>query len=338
MTTPVTPPSWTRRFSHPALPLPTLPNISAFRAALLGYLGEVEISLRGDPTSSSTFVLDADNESVSTAVPGPSTGLRNRKGNMILPLLGDTNTSLLNHLSNLREDVVAYLPSRLSVPVPPGIGPSREWIRSLPSKLSVVDLGVTTADGESQVEAARRRVIEMVHTLLPSEDWAGWESLGWEDKQGRVKSLGMDGEGEGEGEFEDEEPEYLFPNRTPASQNSLASRRRAVRSKSLSCSTSFRPGPKLFRSRTEPPKESWLATQQTETDEKEDVLTDDPDDVDIVDSPELGDTKLTPAIAPSSNLGPTRAETLIRSDDGKRLIEYEDLPYVWRNNEHISTG
>ena len=329
-----TPPSWRRRFSHP--PLPTLPNIANFRAALLGYLGEVEVSLRADPGSLRPLRAGEDGFGASTAMPaqpGPSMGLRHRLGEPS-GLVGDTNMSLLRHLSSLREDVVAYLPSRLSVPIPipPGIGPSREWLRLLPSKLSVVDLGVTHADGESKVEAARRRVIELVYTLLPSEDWAGWESLGWEDEDQPPKSAALDGDNEDE----DEEPEYLFPNRTAASANALASRRRAVRSKSVGSAWTIPPEPKLLRSRTEPPRDSWLNKPTFDSGR----LVDDEDDLDaaeIIESPELGDTKLTPAVAPS-NRGPTMSEALRRAEDGKRLIEYDDLPFVWRNNEHVITG
>jgi adiponectin receptor len=39
-----------------------------------------------------------------------------------------------------------------------------------------------------------------------------------------------------------------------------------------------------------------------------------------------------------SVLGPSLAEALKRAQDGKRLIEYDDLPVLWRNNEHIITG
>lgn len=327
MTSPTSPPSWTRRFSHPAipLPLPTLPNISAFRAALLGYLGEVELSLRSETSTPLSLSPSDEDTGSSTAVPGPSTRLRNRNGAPAASLLGATNTSLLNHLSNLREDVVAYLPSRLSVPVPHGIGPSREWLRSLPSKLSVVDLCVATADGESQIEAARRRVIEVVHTFLPSEDWAGWESLGWEEQDGPPKLSPV----YGEDEDEEEEPEYLFPNRTPASTSALAKRRQA-RSKSVSSAWVARHQPKLVRSRTEPLRDTW------QRDGKE-VVPHELDAAQIVNSPELADTKLTAAVAPS-NLGPTLGEALARSGDGNRLIGYEDLPYVWRNNEHVLLG
>lgn len=174
-------------------------------------------------------------------------------------------------------------------------------------------------------------MIEMVHTLLPSEEWAGWESLGWEDEESRAKSLTMDGD------EEDEEPEYLFPNRTPASTKALASRRRAVRSKSLSLAWGSRPVPgKLVRSRTEPPRDSYFNMSPEKGDDDE-AAEDEPDAAEVIESPELGDTKLTAAIAPS-NLGPTPAEALARSEDGKRLIGYEDLPFVWRNNEHVIGG
>ena len=110
-----------------------------------------------------------------------------------------------------------------------------------------------------------------------------------------------------------------------------------MRSKSLSYAWSDKPELRLVRSRTEPSRESWFTPTVdnepgAETDEGE------PDAVEVVETPELGDTKLTAAVAPSSNLGPTLSEALARSKDGRRLIEYDDLPFGWRNNEHIVEG
>jgi adiponectin receptor len=36
--------------------------------------------------------------------------------------------------------------------------------------------------------------------------------------------------------------------------------------------------------------------------------------------------------------GPSIAEALQRAEDGNKLITYDDLPFYWRNNEHIITG
>jgi adiponectin receptor len=36
--------------------------------------------------------------------------------------------------------------------------------------------------------------------------------------------------------------------------------------------------------------------------------------------------------------GPSIAESLERAQDGNKLITYDDLPFWWRNNEHIITG
>nr|WVH01962.1 hemolysin III domain-containing protein [Naematelia aurantialba] len=311
------------------------------------------------------------------------------------------NTTLLRHLSTLREDVMAYLPS---VPTPP----SREWLRALPYKLSIFDLGLSPpafppgsphsgsgstsqldSDGHElglghghggmavsedghlgAVYGARQKVLELVHALLPSEEWAGWERLGWEDQLGEplARSVsgsavldGLDGRAaeHGDDDDDDEEPEYLFPNRTPASAQALASRRRAVRSKSVGAAgMAWAPASlpaRLARANTAPlldyphPPPSASASADSDEDEDEQLegrmregdeeaaAGDGEDAADIISHPDLLDTKLTPLVAPS-HLGPTVTHALLKSDDGRVLITYDDLPFIWRNNEHIISG
>ncbi|OCF73531.1 hypothetical protein I204_05374 [Kwoniella mangroviensis CBS 8886] len=424
--------SW-RRLSHP--PLPTFrPNIPNLRAALLGYLGEVEVALRSKlgelppaeeerlrASSSSPSISGEDDEyeydygeddfggeaigyasssklgnSSTTSTSG--SGLRNRfettngaggsRGSEF-----SHHLRLLNHLSTLREEALNYLPSlsvsvpSVAVPIIPSY-PSREWLRSLPSRLSSIDPALvyrssSVQEGENKdhlgaVESARKRVLEVVHTFLPSEEWAGWEKLGWEEQEDdlafhndqlhplksrastRGRAASLERYPLGDEEEEDEEPEYLFPNRTPASLQ--ANRRRAVRSKSLGASSlptkstiqaigrlsPVKKG-KLQRSKTDPYGKASLVDEKDHEDIDVDTLLgedvegqekeDEEDEEYVLKHPEITDTKLTALVAEHDDtMGPTVQESLRRSDDGKKLIRYEDLPALWRNNEHVHTG
>ncbi|OCF36193.1 hypothetical protein I316_02066 [Kwoniella heveanensis BCC8398] len=375
------------------------------------------------------FDISEGNVPATSSLDETSRGRRNVNG-----YIDSHHLKLLNHLSALREEALNYLPSLPSVnvpsmPIPSRMGmppvpiPSREWLASLPSRLSIVDPGPGGVgygdDGKGKqregemdrgaIEGARKRVLELVHAVLPSEDWAGWERLGWEeqdedlafhddlaDNQGtdesrasarsRARSASL--ERYGRDEDEEEEPEYLFPNRTPASAQAMARRRRAVRSKSLGASslpTLLRPA-KLERAKTAPyPRDrirvsgvspqakirsSPLFGYGSEEDDEEELLNDhlqlsythglsrdreqgvdldmsaeegieDEDEQEyLATHPEVTDTKLTALAARKHeiDMGPTVQESLRRSDDGKRLLGYEDLPAIWRNNEHIFTG
>ncbi|OWZ74740.1 hemolysin [Cryptococcus neoformans Bt85] len=454
---------WRRRMSHP-LPIPTfrpnIPNIPHLRAALLGYLGELEAALRrklGDdlseigevlhgggsgrgrgrlPSISLSSSISAEDWTTSTdsndedpyhgyssALAGPSSTSEfrqrntatnaNRCGSPSTNTNANDNTTtgssstkdsyvnLLNHLSALREEASNYLPS-LSVHMPLSI-PNREWLRALPSRLSIVDPGLLSPldkakikdelaaviDFESgAVEGARKRVVDMVHAMLPSEDWAGWERLGWEEQEygdgwrpgeyghrrTRSVSLGRSGKGKHNQDndsdypdmemMEDEEPEYLFPNRTPASTRALA-RRRAVRSKSVGAAPlpsvkrakversqsyafgsliSFSPGKAV----SEPAEmESGGGSDREDGDEAED---EDGDEVDRVMNGERKDVEeftsisylsvdlKSSLIAVGTTTDPSVADGLRSSEDGRKLITYDELPAIWRNNEHIHTG
>jgi adiponectin receptor len=304
----------------------------------------------------------------------------------------------LNQLSTLKEDISSYLPN-LPLPLslkshqPLTIPSAREWISSLPSRLSVLEVGLeSNLRGGGGFEESKKRVLEVVKGLLPSEDWAGWERLGWEDEvedegmnhglemKGKMRRVGENGFARGEGEGRDgqgeeegeERLEWLFPNRTPASAsaNAIATKRRTTRSFSLG-STSYprhvntsprKPIPTLSRTLTAPlptkplpgtrtynnsyDNDGYGAQDEDEYDEKEpgrEEGEEGEEDVrDILDSPDIMDTKLTKAVAGGSaggdGLGPSVGDALEKSGRGVKLIEYEDLPFVWRNNEHILTG
>ncbi|WVQ83746.1 hypothetical protein IAT38_005890 [Cryptococcus sp. DSM 104549] len=388
------PSSWRRRLSQPPLPIPSFrPNIPNLRTALLGYLGEIEVALRrkiedvpggqqyratspespamsGEEWTTSageSFNDEPSGGSYTSARAGPSTkpGIRQRGTAPVHPQppppapSSDPYLHLLNHLGALREEASKHLPS-LSVPsvtMPLSI-PNREWLRSLPARLSIVDPALPSPLGHmatpreidnGAIEGARRRMLDMVHAALPSEEWAGWERLGWEEQdetesdpwKKRARSASL--QGWAAGEDDDDEPEYLFPNRTPASAKALA-RRRAVRSKSLGAAsfpTSSRPA-YFERSVTDPfqrkaPSEPGDSGRGGNGEEAEGEGADEAEYLSA--HPELTDTKLTPAVVKRGGaLEPTVTEALRRSDDGKRLIGFEDLPAIWRNNEHILTG
>nr|XP_031859596.1 uncharacterized protein CI109_005059 [Kwoniella shandongensis]KAA5526668.1 hypothetical protein CI109_005059 [Kwoniella shandongensis] len=434
---PTAPSPW-RRVSHPGLPLPTfLPNTN-FRAALLGYLSEIEVALRSrlvdsapvadtgygeedgglrprsstspavstsgeDWGTSATESNDEDGNGYTSALSGSSsTGIRQRRTGAGTGVGGasslfttedlpsstfDAHIHLLNHLSALREEALNYLPSlsvpsvSVHVPTMPLSIPNREWLASLPSRLSMVDPGLTSIYGKGKerlvdngsIEGARQKVVDLVHAMLPSEEWAGWEKLGWEEQEQdvrgrRARSASLDRRRarpfNDEDEEEEEEPEYLFPNRTPASTKALA-RRRAVRSKSLGASSfpttallgrgasgSVRPA-KLERSKTDPFGWKSVSPPDTYQNESEDEEAngelerdgqgdeEDEDDVDeeyILTHPEVTDTKLTKMVAMDSETGPSVQDALKLSEDGRRLLTFDNLPPVWRNNEHIITG
>lgn len=390
-------PSWRRRLSQPALPItrPTLPSITGLRAALLGYIGEVEAAISNrvhgeqiafDPSPlSMTDTLEVSSPSSisgdetpwassSTASSSHLTldGLRNRNGQSaaLQPIPSQSYTeSLLEHLSSLREDVTRYLPSRLQVPAvpnPAAFGPTGDWFKGLPGRIRMIDMSVNSPPPPSSpgspvlkqelefdqgaVEHARKKVIDLVHALLPSEEWAGWEKLGWEEQDSypQRKAFGHESTSNGLGlrmprgppirreeEDDDEEPEYLFPNRTPASAKAL-SRRRAFRSRSLGAAefpTLSSPllAPRLHRTQTEP---SAYTVVDDDSDEDGDL---DQTELDVfIADGEKG--AVLERVVSARALGPSVQDTLKAAEDGKRLVTYEDLPFIWRNNEHILAG
>jgi adiponectin receptor len=418
------PPSDLGSSAHPSLPytssLPHLyqlprPNVSGLRAALLGYLGEVEAALReklgaqvpvadqlGEVSSNSASSppstdTEDEGQGVSTALRGVDGGLRSRgttssastsyAGPSTAPVssyIADTNLSLLNHLSSLREDVLAYLPHRLtipSVPRPPGLNRESPSLDTAGGGQEGCALGMD----EGAIDGARKRVIELVHALLPSEDWLGWERLGWEEQEEQRDAQGLsprmsDSHTFSNGRYgviarsyddAEDEPEYLFPNRTPASAQAMASRRRTVRSKSLGSvqtrswiggGPAYALSSGLHRVMTGPanmgtrrqsfpflgftPSGSPAVTDEAGSEVGEGVEGDwaerkdagvEVDAEDIVEDPDVTDTKLTAMAAPLGQ-GPTISDTLVKSEDGKKLVTYDDLPSWWKNNEHIITG
>ena len=202
---------------------------------------------------------------------------------------------------------------------------------------------------------ARSKLIGLAKLVLPDEHWQGWEKLGWEEQAEGVEgstirarvdaprspggSLLVDADAEHDA---DEEPEYIFPNRTPTAR--LNNRPRSSRSHSFHVESSpYSPlrRPLKVRSLSSPgpfelpPSLDSALSGNTETElpvEAVDVDSDEEDE----------EFKL---LRESSHpgygavpLGPTVRQALAKAQDGRVLIEYDDLPVIWRNNEHIITG
>lgn len=459
-------PPW-RRFSTSQIP--SVPAASYLRSALLGYLTEVESTVRarlagvagppdgdgldhdylypsspdvdgtGSASDGEARALSPESaedyfSSAATALPGRKDGqgsLR-RRGRSGVPTTKDQSQDsgssagqedgehadapeqqgILPYLSSLRQDVLAHLPSL--PPLPSSAAQSTtaasDWLKSLPHRLSLVEDSIvrpsTWSDGAAtfrappfaadigipaSLQGARERVIRLVHAMLPSEEWEGWERLGWEDSafadetprkaqarharraslQGRRRppSDGQEEDSEEDEDDDEDEPEYLFPNRTPASANAVAFRKRLIRSKSLGAvdgaalSAAARPGswrsgegdpsslPMLQRQKSHPvtsatERHPLLGSEKRVFDRYGGVADAEADDdagaeetaEDIAAGPEALDTKLSKLVASSGHVGPTIADALQLSGHGTKLITYDDLPFVWRNNEHIITG
>lgn len=366
----------------PTLSLPHV-SVSGLRAALLGYLGEAEIALRerlgaasenheasspSSPSPSSEDDTDYDTfderdspvdaeSSARQALGEQAPGLRRRGGagpssapssSRIQPAAGDAEV-LLDTLRTLREDVAAYVPAGFSMPKLP-LEAQRQWLRELPHRLQDVDLSVHDGSWPDPVTAsnramrsARRRVIDLVHALLPPDDWQGWESLGWEDDDGSVctprrpdhtRSCSLDeryARTEGSDEDDEDEPEYLFPNRTPAPAHAFR-RHRHPRSKSLS-EADYADRGSMFSWHLRP---EIAAVVDDEGDDDgsvvDEVLMAEHEQHDEMRDCDKHGGHLVP------NMGVPIEEALVRSEQGHKLITYDDLPIWWRNNQYLHTG
>ncbi|KAJ9122607.1 hypothetical protein QFC22_002036 [Naganishia vaughanmartiniae] len=365
-----------------------------------------------------------------------STGTRS-----IIPTNFSTSPeALLAHLSAIRADVLAsmptvYLPS-ISVPTIPSrpsftrLATLRDatvegslpnmmagFLSSLPARLSYIheqlpsppDLGQMSSAGMTLpqrgalafTEEHKRRIMQIVHGLLPSEDWAGWERLGWEDEdeyqariatshskrahrtswsngipegksflreldhdalglhhylvkkrpsrrrtvsEGVVGGLdfgGFDGEDDDDLEEEvQEEPEYLFPNKTP----------RAALSRHQSYVVTQEAFEREKQARRRSASVTSSKSRQTE-------LSEDDEEIEGGQDAESGHAEkllVRPGRGrPIQPVGPAQAahtmpparvtpqvvvEGLRKSQNGKVLIRYDDLPPWMQNNEYIHTG
>lgn len=272
-----------------------------------------------------------------------------------LTAAGNEADAILDSLRSLREDVAAYVPAGFSMPKLP-LEAQRQWLRDLPHRLQDVDLCVhgeawpdPVSASNRAISSARRRVIDLVHALLPPDDWQGWESLGWEDDDSSVstprrpehmRSCSLDErfarpEGEGDDDEDDEdEPEYLFPNRTPAPAHAFWRHRhpRSARSKSLSEADYAEHRGSLF---------NWHLHPETAS-----VVDDEGDDGSVIDEVLLAEHEAHDEMRDCDKhgshlvppMGPSIEEAILRSEHGHKLITYDDLPFWWRNNQYLRTG
>lgn len=347
----------------------------------------------------------------------------------ILPATFSTSPeALLAHLSAIRADVLASMPTvhlpSLSVPAIPSrpsftrlaslTNASAEgslpnmmagFLSSLPARLSFIHEHLPTPPDLSQMSHAgmslpkrpalafteeyKRRIMQIVHGMLPSEDWEGWEKLGWEDEdeyQARMSgrtgrshtrswsngspegksflreldgdALGLhhhfvrkrplrrrtvsegaadaanDDVGADEDDLEEqvqEEPEYLFPNKTPRA--------------ALSRHQSYMVAQEAF----EREKKAWrrsVSVSSSRSRRSDFGEESDDEDMDKEAVPGAKGRHLQPVgpVEAAATMPPITAtpsvviEGLRKSQNGKRLITYEDLPPWMQNNEYIVTG
>ncbi len=326
---------------HDHLPPSMTLTLSNLRNALLGYLSEAETAVRQDIAVEGIDALaSASSErETSEAMPsraattsisnGMAYGLRQRGAALQRTLSGGLPTrafpsreALLAHLAAIREDVAASLPempSISSLPTPSLPIPSvASFLQDLPTRLSFLQEHLP-ATGQPD----KARVVQLVRSLLPSEDWAGWERLGWdatadEDDSGIVP------------ESEDEEPEYLFPNKTPrAAMKRMESYAAKTRSRSASLSmVALRQSRSLQEVRDAATMSGVLAGDLGTAVAGSEVDADEDEEEILLIQEKIG--------APP--VGPTAHEALEKSHHGEVLVTYDDLPPWAQNNEFIMTG
>jgi adiponectin receptor len=238
-------------------------------------------------------------------------------------------------------------------------------------------------------EEHKRRIMQAVHGMLPSEDWAGWERLGWEDEdeyqarmsrggtkkahrkswsngspegksflreldsdamglhhtyvrkrpsRRRTVSEGVVAVGDGEGMDEDdleeevqEEPEYLFPNKTPRAalsrhQSYMVTQEAFEREKKARRrSGSFSSNKSRKSTFSQPGSDMEDSDGEGVTPGRAAI-------------PTVGPAEAATSMPPASAVPTVVMEGLRKSQNGKKLITYEDLPPWMQNNEYIVTG
>lgn len=446
------------------LQVPTTPGLSiaSLRDAILGYVQEAELIVkerllqsnarhfREGEMGQAEWHQDAaaaggeGNASWASGVSDPQLGegsfsglslrkrsqaLRRRfsggRGSLLPATFSTSPEALLAHLSAIRADVLASMPTvtlpSISVPhlssrpsltrlasftnaTAEGSLPNMMagFLSSLPARLSFIHEQLPNAPDLAQMshgglslpkrpalgltEEHKRRIMQAVHSMLPSEDWAGWERLGWEDEdeyQARMTTGGpkkahrkswsngspegksflreLDGDALGlhhhyvrkrpvrrrtvsegvaadagleddidEGDLEEEvqeEPEYLFPNKTP----------RAALSRHQSYVVTQQAFEREKKARRRSGSFSSNKSRKSIFSQPGSDL-EDSDEVEGMPMYAVGPAEAATTIPPVSALPTIVVEGLRKSQNGKMLIEYEDLPPWMQNNEYIVTG
>lgn len=397
-----------RRSLSGSIPTPQLPSPEALLAHLSAIREDVISSLPAIPQiipfslPSRASLTNLAQAGGNVNVPGLLQGLPQRLGVLHehLPALIGSGFPFQHQpafSSNYSEE---YGEARASSPPPPG---------GLAARLSAEN---------------RKRVMGLVKNMLPSEDWTGWEKLGWEDydddedeedypvwaaprwtsksasrsKQGLRRSQSYKSASTTKKEDvqtssqslgsittrlspksmikrlydpsfsrtdpeAEEEPEYLFPNKTPAAamrrQQSYAVKRevrelRRARSVSLSalgeCKTGQGEGAEMRRTKSRDDGSVWkvvLTDSEDEEDEDEERMSRGETKPDVglgldkgVEAEDEEEEEMEVEIEQVSTLdvGPTVHEALGKSENGTKLIVFDDLPWWMRNNEYVAGG
>ena len=418
-----------RRLSNtlPALPTRHIPSPEALLAHLSAIREDVVASLPAIPRRLGNI------------------GLPSLPSRASLVALGDVS-GLLQGLPQRLGVLNEHLPGLVIYPYTQGLGAGSNW-EGL-DEAGNVDLGderassppPVTPDGlASRLSAEnRKRIMGVVKSLLPSEDWPGWERLGWEDYDededeeefgssrsaaGLGLGLGFRGPGsssrpggimvtrrsqsykqpstlaDDETEWQssarrqtnssgssptsiikrllihpsrsephglhpnspdvevEEEPEYLFPNKTPAAamrrQQSYAVKREARelrRARSVSLSALGEKGVeglgggmdvRRVKSRDERAR-STVDLVFSDTDDEGraggSVVDELGKDAEDEDDEEEDDMDVEIDAVPVLDIGPTVHTALAKSGNGTKLILFDDVPWWMRNNEYVISG
>lgn len=303
--------------------------------------------------------------------------LRRRLSGTLAPsaLLGPLPSSeaLLAQLSAIREDVMASLPAVPTLPSVSGTLPRTPslssltasghldaaaailpgFLQRLPARLQALNehINRTTSSGDSSVEsdqlpsavrlspANQERAIQLIRSLLPSDQWAGWEQLGWDDQSSAWRGAGNDeddedGERDSQGLFRkgsEEEPEYFFPFKTPRAAMSrqaswVAAKQRRERSRSLSMSATVASPEKRHRSKSSVGDGTSVAGLEGEAVGLDGVNTK-PTSLEVEIDQFESEIEESTVLLPIENAGPTVQEALEKSKNGRALIAYDDIPF-----------
>jgi len=417
-----------RRLSNtlPALPTRHIPSPEALLAHLSAIREDVVASLPAIPRRLGNI------------------GLPSLPSRASLVALGDVS-GLLQGLPQRLGVLNEHLPGLVVYPYTQGLGAGSNW-EGL-DEAGNVDLGderassppPATPDGlASRLSAEnRKRIMGVVKSLLPSEDWPGWERLGWEDydededeeefgstRPATGSGLGLGFRGPASGsrpggmmgtrrsqsykqpstvaddgtEWQssarrqtnssgssptsiikrllihpsrsephhllsnspdvevEEEPEYLFPNKTPAAamrrQQSYAVKREARelrRARSVSLSALGEKGVeglnggmdvRRVKSRDERAR-STVDLVFSDTDDEGragDSVVDDLGKNAENEEDEDDDMEVELDAVPVLDIGPTVHTALAKSENGAKLILFDDVPWWMRNNEYVISG
>lgn len=203
--------------------------------------------------------------------------------------------------------------------------------------------------------ANQERAIQLIRSLLPSDQWAGWEQLGWDDRSAAWRGAGDDDDDDQDDEDDDqenggdrdaqglfrkgaeEEPEYFFPFKTPRAAMSrqaswVAAKNKRERSRSLSMSAT---GVAAAASPEKRPRSKSSVGVMGDEELVGDRLDGDERLGDTDGKTETSKIEIdahetevdeTTLLLPIKKAGLTFQEALEKSRNGRVLIGYDDIP------------